>query len=97
MRLDYKISQYRVDYNNRPSHGISFMPVVDGTSGHLHCEIVIFLFLRDHRESDLFQGLQIQEFILRDQPFTTVARCSPHGSSLKLVTSSSRLQFCVSI
>jgi hypothetical protein len=28
-----KIIQYRADYNNRPSHAISFMPAVASTSG----------------------------------------------------------------
>ena len=35
-----KVLQYRVDYNNCPSHTISFMPAVSSTSGCLHCEFV---------------------------------------------------------
>ena len=57
-----KILQYRVDYNNRPSHVIFFMPVVASTSGHLHCELVSFLFLQVHRETDRFltvSGVQL--------------------------------------
>ncbi len=33
-----KIRDYRTDYNNRPSHSISFMTDVVRTSVHLHCE-----------------------------------------------------------
>ena len=36
-----EILQYRTDYNNRPSDLISFIPPVDGTSDHLHCEFVV--------------------------------------------------------
>jgi hypothetical protein len=41
--------------------------------------------------------LQLQEFSLRNPPFTTVARGSPRSSSLKLVTFSPRLQLYVSL
>jgi hypothetical protein len=40
-----KMLQYRVDYNNRPSHRISFIPTIGSTEGHLHCEFVLLLFL----------------------------------------------------
>jgi hypothetical protein len=30
------------------------MPPVDGTSGHLYCELVRFEFLQTHRETDRF-------------------------------------------
>ena len=30
-----KVLQYRVDYNNRPSYTITFMPAIDSTSGRL--------------------------------------------------------------
>ena len=49
-----KIRQYRADYNNRPSHSISFMPAIASTSGRLHSEFVRLLFLQAHRETDLF-------------------------------------------
>ena len=49
-----KIRQYRPDYNNRPSHTISFMSAVTSTTGHLHCELVCLVFLQDHRETDRF-------------------------------------------
>jgi hypothetical protein len=32
--------QYLADYNNRPSHAISFMSVIASTSGRLHSEFV---------------------------------------------------------
>ena len=59
-----KILQYRVDYNNRPSHVISFIPPIVSTSGCLHGEFVWFLFLQTHREIDRFlapSGVQIVE------------------------------------
>ena len=34
------IRDYGVDYNNRPSNSISFIPAVPRTSGGLHCELV---------------------------------------------------------
>jgi hypothetical protein len=49
-----KILQYRTEYNNRPSNGISFMSVVPSTSTHLHCNLVRLLFLQTHRETDHF-------------------------------------------
>ncbi len=45
-----KIRDYLADYNNRPSHGIAFMPAVASTSGRLHCEFVRILFLQAHRK-----------------------------------------------
>ena len=44
---DDKNLQYRVDYNNRPSNSISLIPPITSTSGRLHCEFVLFLFLQD--------------------------------------------------
>jgi hypothetical protein len=35
----HKIPVYRADYNKRPSHPISFIPVVPRTSDRLQCEI----------------------------------------------------------
>ena len=55
-----KILQYRADYNNRPSHAISFMSAIDSTSGRLHGEFVCLLFLQDHRETDFFH---LQEYL----------------------------------
>ena len=57
-----KIRQYRVDYNNRPSHTISFIPVVAGTTDHLHCELVSLFFFQNHRKTDLLlssSGVQL--------------------------------------
>ncbi len=53
-----KISQYRPDYNNRPSHAISFMLAIASTSGRLHGEFVRLQYLQAHRETDRF----LQEF-----------------------------------
>ena len=49
-----KIRQYRADYNNRPSNGISFIPAIASTSGCLHSELVSLLFSQTHRETDRF-------------------------------------------
>ena len=39
-----------------------FMPAVASTSGHHNCELVLFLFLKTHRETDTaFTFLQLQE------------------------------------
>jgi hypothetical protein len=56
-----KIRQYRADYN-RPSNVISFMSVIDGTSGRIHSEFVHLLFLQAHQETDRFfaaSGVQL--------------------------------------
>ncbi len=49
-----KIRQYHTDYNNRPSNPISFIPFITSTSGSLHSELVLLLFLQAHRETDCF-------------------------------------------
>ena len=48
------VLQYRADYNNCPSHAIAFMTDIPSTSGRLHCEFVLLLFLQTHRENDRF-------------------------------------------
>ncbi len=85
-----KILQYRADYNNRPSHAISFMPAIASTAGRLHCEFVRLLFLQAHRETDRFlaaSGVQLAK-----PTSTSAARRSPHSSNLRSATSSPRLQ-----
>ena len=49
-----KIRKYHTDYNNNPPNSISFKVTITSTSGRLHGEIVLFLFLQDHGETDLF-------------------------------------------
>ena len=39
------IRKYRADYNNNPPNDISFITVIDSTSGRLHSEFVLLLFL----------------------------------------------------
>jgi hypothetical protein len=59
-----KIRKYRADYNNNPPNAISFMPAVASTSGRLHSEFVLLLFLQAHRETDHFfaaSGLQLPQ------------------------------------
>ena len=80
-----KVLQYRTDYNNRPSHGISFMPVIVSTSGCLHIEFVHLLFLQDHRETD--------HFLASNQPPLS-SRIVLHNSRVRSVTSSRGLQHC---
>jgi hypothetical protein len=40
-----KIRKYRSDSNNNPPHTISFMSSIPSTSGRLHSEFVLLLFL----------------------------------------------------
>jgi hypothetical protein len=42
--------KYRMDYNNNPPNTISFIPVIDSTSGRLRSEFVRLVFLQSHRE-----------------------------------------------
>ncbi len=59
-----KIGNHRSDYNNNPPDSISFMPVIGSTSGRLHSEFVLLLFLQDHRETDRFfavSGVQLTQ------------------------------------
>ena len=58
-----KVLQYRADYNNRPSHVITFIHAIPSTSARLHSEFVL-LFLQVHRETDRFRaasGVQIAQ------------------------------------
>ena len=45
-----KIREYRADYDNCPSHSISYMPAFATTSGRLDCELECILILQAHRE-----------------------------------------------
>ena len=50
--------------DNRPSNVISFMSAIDTTSGCLHSEFVLLLFLQTHRETDRFfaaSGVQLAQ------------------------------------
>ena len=49
-----KIRKYRDEYNRNPPSSVSFIPIVTSTSGRLHSEFVLLLFLQTHRETDLF-------------------------------------------
>jgi hypothetical protein len=59
-----KIRKYRSDYNNNPPSVVSFMPDIASTSGRLHSEFIILLFLQSHRETDRFfasSGVQLTQ------------------------------------
>ncbi len=59
-----KIPAYLADYNNRPSNAISFTSDITSTSGRVHSELVLLLFLQSHRETDRFfaaSGVQLVE------------------------------------
>ncbi len=58
-----KIRKYRVDYNNRTSSTVSFMPAIASTSGRLHSEFVRILFLQAHRETDRFFAASGVQFV----------------------------------
>jgi hypothetical protein len=49
-----KIIKNRADYNTNPPNAFSFMPAIASTSGRLHNDIVLLLFLQAHRETDRF-------------------------------------------
>ncbi len=49
-----KIRKYRADYNNNPPSCVSFMSGIVSTSGRLHSEFVLLLFLQPHLETDRF-------------------------------------------
>ena len=57
-----QIRQYHTDYNNCPSNTISCMNAIVSTSGRLHGEFVLLLFLQAHQETDRFfavSGVQL--------------------------------------
>ena len=66
-----KIRKYRSDYNNRSPNAISCMSPIDGTSGRLHSEFVLLLFLQIIGKLTVF--LQIQEFNLHNLTVDTSA------------------------
>jgi hypothetical protein len=93
-----KIRKYHTDYTNNPPNSISFIPGIPSTSGRLHSEFVLLLFWQTHREADRF--FQFQQFKLRNMTVdcsTSDVWCSPHISSLKWSSPSSRLQLYKSI
>ena len=49
-----KMRKYHADYNNNPPSSVAFMPTIASTSGRLHSEFVLLLFLQGHRETDHF-------------------------------------------
>jgi hypothetical protein len=56
--------KYRSDYDNNPPDVISFMSAVGSTSGRLHREFVLLLFLQTHRGTDRFysvSGVQLAQ------------------------------------
>ena len=86
----YKILKYHSDYNNNPPHTVTFMPVIDSTSGRLHSEFIRLIFLQDHRETDRFfaaSGVQTAQstsgglFHYRRAAFSAQL-CSKVGSTL---------------
>ncbi len=58
-----KIRKYRADYNNNPPNVISFMSVVDSTSGRIHSEFVRLLFLQVYRETDGFFAVSAVQLV----------------------------------
>ena len=55
-----EILQYRTDYNNRPSHAISFMSAIASTSGVSTVNLCAFYFYKLIGKLTVF--LQLQEF-----------------------------------
>ena len=77
-----KIRKYRTDYNNNPPNVISFMPAIPSTSGRLHSELVRFLFLQTHRETDLFFQTSRVQLVTHDRVQFHFLR-STYSSQLK--------------
>ena len=85
-----KVSQYRIDYNNRPSHDISFMSAIFSTSGCLHCVFECLLFLQTHRETDRFlasSGVHLvqKHFHSRHTVFSSQFKCKVDHIFVKAV------------
>ena len=65
-----------------PPNDIAFMSAIPSTSGRLHCEFVLLLFLQTHRETDRFfsaSGVQLEQrnsgfFHFRHTPFSSQLR-----------------------
>jgi hypothetical protein len=97
-----KIRKYRADYNNNPPNAISFIPAIASTSGRLHCEFVILLFLQvrflinNKFIGKLTDFLKFQEFSFRNitvSSSTVVSKPSHHISNRKWTTSSLNLLY----
>jgi hypothetical protein len=52
MTASDKIRKYHTDYNKNPPNTVSFMDVIDSTTGRLHGEFIRLLFSQDHPETD---------------------------------------------
>jgi hypothetical protein len=88
-----KIRKYRADYNNNPPSVVSFMPAIASTSGRLHSDLLDFYSYRLIGKLTTF--FQFQEFSLCNRTVTSstsATQPSPHNSSLRSGTSSSRLK-----
>ena len=93
-----KIRKYRADYNNNPPNTISFIPAITSTSGRLHSDFVLLLFLQAHRETDLFfvcGNILDEAAALRiilnidDTPVSSRSHTHPsHSQTSRLLTSS---------
>ena len=93
-----KIRKYRADYNNNPPNTISFIPDITSTSGRLHSDFVLLLFLQAHRETDRFfvcGNILDEAAALRiilnidDTPVSSRSHTHPsHSQTSRLLTSS---------
>jgi hypothetical protein len=77
-----KIHQYLAGYNNRISNAISLIPGITSTSGSLHSEFVLLLFLQTPRETDRFFGASGVQLPLSDRNQFNY-RCATFSSQLK--------------
>ncbi len=62
-----KIRKYHTDYNNNPPNTTSFIPDITITSGRLHSEFVLILFLQTNRETDRFFAASGVQFAQHDR------------------------------
>jgi hypothetical protein len=86
-----KIRRYGADYNNNPTRGVDFMPVIASTSGRLHSEFIRILFLQAHRETDILDKVAALRINLNldGAPITSKSHTHPSNSQTsRLLTSS---------
>ncbi len=56
----------------KPPNSIFFMPVISSTSGRLHSEFVLLIFLQTHRKTDRFfavSGVHLRPWTLPLPPY----------------------------
>ncbi len=89
-----KIRKYRADYNNNPPPSVDFMTTIPSTSGRLHREFVLLLFLQTHRETDHFftaSGVQLAQSTSGQFHYKHTHTHPSHSQTARLLPSSMSL------